>query len=66
VPEAKKSPEPAAEVKNGVAVPPFPHTSPWSSASLIKHMVNFTYRFGMFHFVVQIGRYLIRYNGQKG
>jgi hypothetical protein len=34
--EADRSPPSSAEVKDGGAVPPFPHKSPWHDAGVIK------------------------------
>jgi hypothetical protein len=40
--EADHAPPSSAEVKNGGAIPPLPHTSSWHSAQLIKHRDNVT------------------------
>jgi hypothetical protein len=39
---ADNSPPYSAEVKNGRAIPPFPHTSLWGGVSLLKHNNKFT------------------------
>jgi hypothetical protein len=40
--EADHSPPSNAEMKNGGAIPPLPHTYSWRDASFIKHRDNFT------------------------
>jgi hypothetical protein len=37
----RKEREASAEVKNGVAIPPLPHTPSWSRDILIEHMDRF-------------------------
>jgi hypothetical protein len=41
--EVDRSPPSSAEVKNGGAIYPFPHTSSWRGAQLIKHTDSFTF-----------------------
>jgi hypothetical protein len=43
--EADRSASSSAEVKNGGAIPPHPHTSSWHGALLIKHRNNFAITF---------------------
>jgi hypothetical protein len=43
--EAHHSPVLSAMVKNGGAIPPHPHTSPWYDALLIIHRANITVTF---------------------
>jgi hypothetical protein len=40
--EAVHSPPSSAEIMNGGAITPLPHTSSWPGAYLVKHMNNFT------------------------
>jgi hypothetical protein len=43
--EADHSPLSSAEVKNGQAIPVFPHMTSWHSTELIKHRGDFTFTF---------------------
>jgi hypothetical protein len=45
--EADHSPPPSAEVKNGGAILPLPHSFSWRSAWLIKRRDNFTFTFSL-------------------
>jgi hypothetical protein len=60
--ETDHSPPSSVEVKNGVAVPPLPHTCSWSCAYLIKHIDSFTSLsfcsyYGHYDYTVMYGGY---------
>jgi hypothetical protein len=44
----------SAEVKNGGAIPPLPHTSSWRSAQLITGITNFLYHFPYFEKKIKV------------